>query len=67
MPSPALPRGIICRRSVGGMAMCGRASQYSEFSEVEKRFRLMPGRRPPDYLPHWNAVPRMNLLVARIS
>ena len=45
--------------------MCGRASQYSEFSEIEKRFRLTPGRRPNVYTPHWNAAPRMDLLVVR--
>ncbi len=46
------------------MAMCGRASQYAEYSEIERRFRLIPGRQPVGYL-HWNAAPRMSLLTVR--
>jgi len=46
--------------------MCGRASQYSEFSEIEKRFRLAPGTpQPPGFMKHWNAAPRMSLLTVR--
>ena len=45
--------------------MCGRASQYAELSEIEKRFGLLPtGPRPPSPA-RYNAAPRQSLLVVR--
>lgn len=45
--------------------MCGRASQYGEFSEIERRFGPFVRRAVGDTPARYNAAPRQNLLVVR--
>jgi len=45
--------------------MCGRASQYAEFSDIERRFGPLVTRAKPDAPARYNAAPRQSLLVVR--
>lgn len=45
--------------------MCGRASQYAEFSEIQQRFGPFVRGVVTSTPPRYNAAPRQNLLVVR--
>ena len=46
--------------------MCGRASQYSDLTEIECRFRLPPSAPRVNLPPaRWNAAPRNELAIVR--
>lgn len=47
--------------------MCGRASQYAEFSEIERTFGPLTRRGVPNTPAQYNAAPRHSLLVVRRS
>ena len=45
--------------------MCGRASQYAEFGEIERQFGPLVPRPTPNHPARYNAAPRQSLLVVR--
>ena len=43
--------------------MCGRASLFSDFSEIRRVFAIPPGQPAPNFAANWNAAPTQDLPV----